>query len=198
MSTTPDKKDWHMYTSRKSVKPQNSNWPAVCFENKYFCFAHLKRVGGCKKCSFDICKYHKDMQDRCLICTTKHHGVNTPCKKHLSLIAACKDCSNRKSFTSMKDWVLCHAHQKFRRASKHSRLHHYKQVQEKIVRCFLCHNRNESERFRQKRNDSLMKLYRSTDCRPSQSVNQDASEAYRNNNLDDDVAESEEGSNDVN
>ena len=43
-----------------------------------------------------------------------------------------------------------------------------------------------------------MKLYSSTDCRPSQSVNQDASEAYRNNNLDDDVAESEEGSNDVN
>ena len=62
MSTTPDKKDWHMYTSRKSVKPQNSNWPAVFFETQVLLFCSFKTTVKCKDAHLTFAIITNDMQ----------------------------------------------------------------------------------------------------------------------------------------
>lgn len=192
------KKEWFFYQSRKNVQPQNSNWPAIYHNKRFLCFAHLRPTGKCKWCTFHVCECHSKEQKKCAHCGILERGINNPCKIHHAMISDCKDCDNRQSFTSLKFWKLCSVHAKFKKASRKSKLLQYKQVQQRIVQCKSCFNKIESKRLRQQRYDTIVNLQQGANCRPCKSVQQDASQVKRNNNLKDNVTKSKKSSNNVN
>ena len=192
---TTKRMNWRMYISRKRCKPQGTIWPQAYYNKRYYCFAHMRRAGMCKYCSCDVCAEHKQQQDECVRCRRNSRGLNLPCKKHLAKIQDCSLCNNKNSLVSFEYWDLCSQHLRLKKASKHSKEKHYKQIQEKIINCLLCSNRLESKSFRQERYQSLVKLDESADSWPKQRVQNNNAKVDGKKNLNNDKANSKKSCN---